>query len=79
MRQILLNGVYNWQQAESSEYGELTDRIEQGTISANQLLGRYCSSLYEKLGTYEAVAKVTQLDRRTVKKYIVQSGPDATS
>ncbi|NNF47653.1 MAG: sigma-54-dependent Fis family transcriptional regulator [Desulfofustis sp.] len=74
VRQILLNGVYNWQQIDDPEHSELAERIEQGTLSANQLLSTYCSRLYAQLGTYEAVAKVTQLDRRTVKKYIVHSG-----
>ncbi|OGR15802.1 MAG: hypothetical protein A2X81_08165 [Desulfobacterales bacterium GWB2_56_26] len=30
----------------------------------------YCRILYARPGTYEAVAKTTQLDRRTVKKHI---------
>ena len=29
-----------------------------------------CSLLYEKEKSYEKVAKITALDRRTVKKYI---------
>lgn len=39
--------------------------------AAQQLLQRYCLFLYDREGSYEAVAKITQLDRRTVKKYIV--------
>ncbi len=73
VRQILLNGVYKWQTTESSEQGELAAEIEQGTLSASQLLGAYCRTLRNRLGTYEAVSRVTKLDRRTVKKYIVQS------
>jgi len=42
-----------------------------GEISAQRLLQNYCQSLYECHGSYEAVARITQLDRRTVKKYIV--------
>jgi transcriptional regulator with GAF, ATPase, and Fis domain len=74
VRRILLNGVYDWQQTDDSSHGELAESIEQGTLTANQLLGDYCSGLYAKLGSYEAVGRVTQLDRRTVKKYIVDSG-----
>ena len=77
VRQILLKGVYNWQQEEGSQYGELADRMEEGSLSANQLLAAYCSNLYTRLGTYEAVATLTKLDRRTVKKYIVQSVADS--
>ncbi len=46
-----------------------TELIAQGG-SAQNLLSRYCRLLYGHLGTYEAVAKKTELDRRTVKKYI---------
>ncbi len=31
----------------------------------------YCRFLYDRHGSYEAVARITQLDRRTAKKYIV--------
>lgn len=53
-------------------------RIDQAKLSASQLLAGYCISLYNRLGTFEAVAKVTKLDRRTVKKYIVQIGNKQT-
>ena len=43
-----------------------------GELNASDLLGRYCQSLYERHGTYEQVAKITQLDRRTVRKYVNQ-------
>ncbi len=42
-----------------------------GEGSAQQLLQRYCRFIYERHGSYEAVARITCLDRRTVKKYIV--------
>jgi hypothetical protein len=34
------------------------------------LLGGYCKRLYDDLGTYEAVARVTGLDRRTVNRHV---------
>lgn len=40
-----------------------------GRLDAAALLGGYCRRLYARLGTYEAVAKVTGLDRRTVKRH----------
>ena len=77
VRQVLLNGRYKWPPAAGSESTKLADGIEQGTFSASQLLGTYCRALYAKLGTYEAVAKVIKLDRRTVKKYIVNTTTDS--
>lgn len=35
-----------------------------------QLLAGYCSLLYKRYGTYEEVRRRTELDRRTVKKYV---------
>ncbi len=43
---------------------------EQGTLSADGLLNRYCHWMYEKLGNYEAAAAQLGLDRRTVKKRV---------
>lgn len=42
-------------------------------ISVQQLIRRYCRQLYDKHGSYEAVARITRLDRRTAKKYIAGS------
>jgi hypothetical protein len=44
--------------------------LAEGKYRAQELIGKYCKVMYEKLGTYEAVAKQTGLDRRTAKKYI---------
>ncbi|GAI44896.1 unnamed protein product, partial [marine sediment metagenome] len=44
--------------------------IDSGTLRAQELLAAYCTILYQKHGTYEQVAQLTGLDRRTVKKHI---------
>ena len=75
VRRILLKqgyeGDYCRESSDSSE--DLFAAIENGTLKANELLSYYCKTMYEKLGSYEAVAKKIDLDRRTVKKYIVGS------
>jgi transcriptional regulator with PAS, ATPase and Fis domain len=48
----------------------LKDGFEKGTISAQRLTQGYCTLLYRRYGTYEEVSRRTQLDRRTVHKYI---------
>lgn len=42
-----------------------------GRLEAKELLAGYCALLHERLGTYEAVAQVTGLDRRTAKKNVL--------
>lgn len=79
VRQILLNGKYSWQQFNLTSDDEVKERLLQGLFSAEQLLAFYCGRLYEKYGTYEAVAKTTRLDRRTVKKYIMKRTDLSTS
>lgn len=46
--------------------------IANGTIDAQSLICGYCYLLYQRHGTYEAVAKRVRFDRRTVKKHIEQ-------
>ena len=50
--------------------GKLAQGIAQQNISVSCLISGYCKLLYDKFGTYEKVAKLTGLDRRTVKKHI---------
>lgn len=43
-----------------------------GSIDAKALISEYCKMLYDRLGNYEKVARITGLDRRTAKKYVEQ-------
>jgi hypothetical protein len=54
---------------------QLIAGIESGTLDAEILLAGYCRVLYEKEGTYEAVARRTNLDWRTVRTYLQQPKP----
>jgi transcriptional regulator of acetoin/glycerol metabolism len=74
-RQILLRQSYNWQNNDE-ERQEMALLAEREILTAQELLSRYCSNLYMKQGTYEAVARITDLDRRTVRKYIGQLKKD---
>jgi len=72
VRRIILKQQYEGDKiltgvTETNRFDEL---LIQGNFTARQLLNRYCTLLYEKLGTYESVAKRTGFDRRTVKKHI---------
>ena len=74
VRRILLTGAYTGSARPKSAglREQLVAGIEAGTLDADALLAGYCKVLYEREGTYEAVARRTNLDRRTVKRYLQQ-------
>ena len=72
VRQVLLNQVYLGDQGSVAPdlSSQLIQGIQNGRIEAQSLLAGYCSLLYQRHGTYEAVARRANLDRRTVKRYV---------
>ncbi len=73
IRQILLNNRCSnapSHKKETMQGQQLHLSIEAGTYNVTELTAYYCNMLYRKHGTYQAVARVTGLDRRTVKKYL---------
>jgi len=72
-RRILLTRHYKGDT--SSMSASLKDRlqkaIEEESLNAQELLSSYCAILYQRHGTYEEVSRITNLDRRTVKKHIM--------
>jgi DNA-binding NtrC family response regulator len=75
VRRILMTDRYDpGPNAVKSDPGErLAEAVSEGNLDAHELLRLYCALLYRRLGTYEEVAKRTKLDRRTVKKYVVDA------
>ncbi len=72
IRRICLTGNYLVTQPAQPNTGNgFTLAEDSGETSAQRLLQEYCQFLYARHSSYEAVARITQLDRRTVKKYIV--------
>ncbi|MCP4453152.1 MAG: sigma-54-dependent Fis family transcriptional regulator, partial [Planctomycetes bacterium] len=53
----------------------LADQMRAGRLRAEDLVAQYCQILYKRLGTYEEVARRTDLDRRTVKRYVGMKTP----
>jgi len=72
VRRVLLNGRYDGVAPTTGHDSgeELAADLHAGKLTASDLMSRYCQSLYAQLGSYEAVARHIELDRRTVKKYI---------
>jgi hypothetical protein len=47
-------------------------RIDRGSLDADAVLSAYCALLHQRHHTFEEVARRTNLDARTVKKYLNQ-------
>jgi transcriptional regulator with GAF, ATPase, and Fis domain len=70
-RRVMLGYGYTGDHMPTSDArARLRRAIEAGDLSARELVAEYCALLHDRLGTYEAVARQTGLDRRTVKKHI---------
>lgn len=74
VRSVLLKNSYRWHiEAPSLDaFKRESSLSENDSLTGQGILSDYCRALYRRLGSYEAVARVTRLDRRTVKKYIDQ-------
>ncbi len=74
VRRVLLMRAYraDLPSVPSDLCGMLQGGIASGSLTADSLLALYCRLLYERLGTYEEVARRTGLDRRTAKSYILK-------
>jgi DNA-binding NtrC family response regulator len=72
IRRILVTGDYTVNAAPQTTglREQLIAGIEAQSLNAETLLAGYCKVLYETTGNYEAVGRRTNLDRRTVKKYV---------
>ena len=72
VRRIVLTGHYRGDMTTSTSTLEedVVQQMRAGQLDLKQLSIRYCQILYQRLGTYDSVAKRTGLDRRTVKKYL---------
>jgi hypothetical protein len=75
VRRVLVTGHYRGESrpALDEKQDRFISAIAAGELDAGGLLGGYCRMLHQRHGTYEEVARLTRLDRRTVKKHIEQT------
>ena len=52
---------------------DLSKALEEGRLTADQLLSRYCTLIYKRTGSYEETARRLGLDRRTVKSKVLSA------
>jgi len=71
IRRIMLTGTYAGDAtADAAEELPLGHAIEAGSLTAKELVEKYCRDLYDLYGNYGEVARRTGLDWRTVKKNV---------
>ena len=72
VRRILVTGRYTASSLPRSEdvKEHLIAGIQAESLDADTLLAGYCALLFRRTSNYEAVARLANLDRRTVKKYL---------
>jgi len=75
IRRIMLTGTYAGDAAvEAPEELALGHAVEAGSLTAKELVEKYCRDLYDLYGNYGEVARRTGLDWRTVKKNVQSEG-----
>jgi transcriptional regulator with PAS, ATPase and Fis domain len=52
----------------------LAEAVVAGTLDADALLARYCANIHARTRNIEETARRTNLDRRTVKRYLAMTG-----
>ncbi len=74
VRRVIIKRDYEGDKAisQTDMQRRLFVELETGALTGKEVMAGYCYLLYKKFGTYEQVSKITELDRRTVKKYIMQ-------
>jgi len=71
IRRIMITGAYEGDAAAmSKDEVALEHAIESGSLTAKELVEKYCRDLYDTYGNYGEVARRTGLDWRTVKKNV---------
>jgi len=71
VRNVLVRQEYRpFQPRTLSAHEEFARAFSNGTLTADELLRRYCTLVYSQTGSYEETARRLQLDRRTVKSKI---------
>jgi transcriptional regulator with PAS, ATPase and Fis domain len=67
VRNILIRGEYHALGKSESPERDLTRQLAEGSLTVDELIGRYCTLIYAKTGSYQETARRLGVDRRTIK------------
>lgn len=76
IRNVLIRKDYTPAESAGFASDEFFDKITSCSLTADELMNRYCSMVYEKTGSYREAADRLQLDVRTAKKKIDFDPPE---
>jgi DNA-binding NtrC family response regulator len=79
VRRVLITGGCAPDAAPAQAGDALARELDAGSLTAEQLVQRYCALLYARIPSYVDVARITGLDRRTVKKQVELAAHALTS
>ena len=76
LRNIMIRGSYSIPAPapHPNDENHLLRELKECRLTADELLNIYCRNCYKKTGSYLAAAEILDLDRRTVKKRIEETG-----
>lgn len=78
VRRVLLTGETGRAPVLTRREDPFVQQLESGTLTAEALLDAYCARLFAKHQSYVEVARITGLDRRTVKVRADRGAPGRT-
>ena len=71
VRNVLVRKEYRPPAAAAhSSADDLAGKLGEGSLTAEEMLRRYCTMVYARTGSYQETARRLQLDRRTVKRHV---------
>jgi transcriptional regulator with GAF, ATPase, and Fis domain len=72
VRRVLLTGACarDERYSDAQRAPSLSEVLGANPMTAEQLLEQYCAALYQRHPSFVEVARITGLDRRTVKKHV---------
>ena len=68
VRNVMVRGAYR--PAVAPRRTDLAGLIDAATLTADDLLARYCAHVYRLTGSYEAAGRRLKMDRRTVRAHV---------
>ncbi len=78
VRNVLIRGIYHPRRRSRDDARALAEVMRGGTLTAEQVIQRYCALVYAETRSYRETARRIGIDRRTVKLKLGAAAEDET-